>query len=140
MDYSNLHVIEGQINPIQDNVLVSDMYFGEQTTEGGLIISDDDGKTRGIYPRWGKVYKKGPNNKDPFEVGQWILVEHGRWSRGFRINDGNGEKTLRLIDRKSVLLYSDKKPTGAQLGKEFSDGPVSISPDTFNTLEDEGTW
>ena len=37
---------------------------------------------RGIYPRWGKVFRKGPKNSEPHEEGQWALVEHGRWTRG----------------------------------------------------------
>ncbi len=32
-----------------DQVLVTDMQFGEQKTSGGIILGDDDGKTRGIY-------------------------------------------------------------------------------------------
>ena len=81
----NINHIEGKINPINDNVLVTDMYFGEQKTSGGLIITNDDGNVRGIYPRWAKVYAKGPKNNDPFKVGDWILIEHGRWTRGFNM-------------------------------------------------------
>jgi len=56
----NYNTIKGKPRAIGNRVLVSDMYFGEQTTASGLIISTDDGKERGIYPRWGKVYSKGP--------------------------------------------------------------------------------
>ena len=52
------------IRPIRNRVLVHNMHFGEQTTKGGIIIRSDDGETRGIYPRWGQVYAKGPENKD----------------------------------------------------------------------------
>ena len=55
--------ITGELRPIQNRVLVTDMHFGEQKTKSGLIISSDDGETRGIYPRWGKVYAKGPTKK-----------------------------------------------------------------------------
>jgi hypothetical protein len=30
------------------------MHFGDQTTASGMIIKDDNGSTRGIYPRWDK--------------------------------------------------------------------------------------
>mgnify|MGYP003680660801 FL=1 len=72
---------KGNLKAIGNRVLVSDMDFGEQKTAGGLIIGSDDGNVRGIYPRWGKVQSKGPKNVDPFEIGQWILVEHGRKRR-----------------------------------------------------------
>ena len=52
---SNINAIKGTPRAFGNNVLVTDMHFGEQVTEGGIIIADDDGKTRGIYPRWAKV-------------------------------------------------------------------------------------
>ena len=88
---TNLHTIQGDLTPVKNRVLVRDMYFGEQKTAGGLIISNDDGTTRGIYPRWAKVYAKGPTNNDDYNNGDWILVEHGRWTRGVKINNGNEE-------------------------------------------------
>ena len=42
--------MQGSLTAIGNRVLVSHMDFGEQKTAGGLIISSDDGKTRGIYP------------------------------------------------------------------------------------------
>ena len=36
------------------------MHFGEQKLRSRLIVLDDDGTGRGIYPRWGRVYAKGP--------------------------------------------------------------------------------
>jgi co-chaperonin GroES (HSP10) len=128
---ANINAIKGKPRAIGKRVLVSDMHFGEQKTASGLIISNDDGKTRGIYPRWGKVYSKGPDNKDEFNVGDWILVEHGRWTRGMSIDDGDGEKTLRMIDPDGILAYSNEKPEGLQLGNEYSDGPVDIRPEDF---------
>ena len=44
------------------------MHFGEQVTQGGIILGNDDGKTRGIYPRWAKVFSKGPENKDEYSI------------------------------------------------------------------------
>ncbi len=53
-----LNPLKGTLRPIKKNVLVSDMHFGEQKTRGGLIITNDDGTTRGIYPRWARVHSK----------------------------------------------------------------------------------
>ena len=59
---------KGKPRAIGNRVLVTDMNFGEQKTQSGLIIASDDGKTRGIYPRWGKVYSKGPSNKEVYNL------------------------------------------------------------------------
>lgn len=129
-----MKTIEGNLRPVGNRVLVTDMYFGEQKTSSGLIISSDDGKTRGIYPRWGKVYKKGPDNKDEYDIGHWILIEHGRWTRGILLDDGEGEKEVRMVEAESVLAYSDERPEGLQIGKEFANG-VEVDPASFNTLD-----
>ena len=89
---TNLTAIKGNVRAVGDRVLVTDMYFGEQTTKGGIILANDDGKTRGIYPRWGKVHSKGPLNKDPYDVGDWILIEHGRWTRAMKLETEAGEE------------------------------------------------
>jgi len=128
----NLNTIKGELRAIGNRVLVVDMYFGEQKTASGLIIKDDDGTTRGIYPRWGKVYSKGPDNKDDYNVGDWILVEHGRWTRGMKFETADGEKDIRMIEAESILAYSDERPAGVQIGSEYNDGEhATIDPSAF---------
>lgn len=127
----NLNTIKGKLKPIRNRVLVTDMYFGEQTTKGGIIIGSDDGKTRGIYPRWGKVHAKGPENKDDYNIGDWILVEHGRWTRGMKVDEGSGEVEIRMVEAESVLAYSNEKPNDVFIGAEYSDGPATIDPGSF---------
>ena len=128
----NLNTINGDIRAIGNRVLVTDMYFGEQKTKSGLILRDDNGSTRGIYPRWGKVYAKGPDNKDDYKVGQWILVEHGRWTRGINIENENGEFEIRMVEAESILAYSDEKPSGLSIGAEYTDGShATIDPSSF---------
>jgi len=115
----HLTKFKGKLTAIGNRVIVSDMYFGEQKTKSGLIISNDDGNVRGIYPRWAKVYSKGPDNKDPYEVGDWILIEHGRWTRSALFEDNGDELELRMVESESVLMYSKDKPdTGLQLGRD----------------------
>jgi hypothetical protein len=127
-----LNVTQGKVRAVSNRVLVSDMYFGEQTTVSGIVLTTDDGKTRGIYPRWAKVHCKGPSNTDPYEVGQWILIEHGRWTRGFKVDEGNGELELRMIDADCVLAYADERPNDIYLGEEFADGAgTDIRPEDF---------
>jgi len=130
----NINTIKTEkITAIGNRVLVTDMHFGEQKTASGLIIGNDDGKTRGVYPRWGKVYSKGPDNDDEYNVGDWILVEHGRWTRGIDIETPNdGEITIRMVEAESVLAMSNEKPDGITIGSEYSDGQgVDIRPEDF---------
>ena len=128
----HLNKIKGNLRAIGDRVLVSNMYFGEQKTASGLIIRDDNGTTRGIYPRWGKVYNKGPENKDSYEVGHWILIEHGRWTRSIALETDDGELELRMVDANCVLGYSEEKPDELQIGAEYSDGQTAtVDPSSF---------
>ena len=130
INYAN--AIKGTLTPIRDGVIVSDMYFGEQKTKSGLIIKDDDGTTRGIYPRWGRVHAKGPDNQEPYNVGDWVLVEHGRWTRAFDVDEGAGIKELRMLETSSIIAWSDEKPEGVTFGKEYDDGAsMSIDPSSF---------
>ena len=45
-----------------------------------------------------------------------MLIAHGRWTRGVRIEDDNGEKTIRKIDTKDVLLVSDEPMMDESIG------------------------
>lgn len=127
-----LSKIKGDVAAVGNRVIVSDMYFGEQKTAGGLIIKDDDGTTRGIYPRWAKVYSKGPQNKDDYDIGHWILIEHGRWTRAFTVETPEGEVELRMVETESVIGYSEEKPNDIYIGSEYSDGEhATIDPSAF---------
>jgi uncharacterized ubiquitin-like protein YukD len=39
------------------------------------------------------------------------MVEHGRWTRGIKIEDENGEQIIRKVDPKDILLISDEPVT-----------------------------
>ena len=109
---------KGKLSPIKNRVIVSNMHFGEQVTRGGIILTDDNGSTRGIYPRWGQVHAKGPENTDDYQVGDWILVEHGRWTRGINVDEGEGEYTLRMVEAESIMGWSKEKPADVFIGEE----------------------
>ena len=98
-----------QIKALHDNILVSDMEFDTRITQSGLILPNDNGTTLGIRPRWGRVYAVGKDQKE-IKVGQWIMVAHGRWTRGIDIDDGTQthKRTIRKIDPKDILLISDR--------------------------------
>lgn len=96
-----------KLRPINNTILVTEMKFDERLSNGGIIILNDDMKSAGIRPRWAKVYAVGPEQKD-VSVGQYLLVSHGRWSRGIKIEDELGEKTVRKVDPNDILLVSDE--------------------------------
>lgn len=105
----NHDAIQGTIRAIRDHVIVSSMYFGERKSTGGIILRDDNGTTQGIRARWAKVYKVGPEQKFVKE-GQWILVEHGRWTRKIKINDGEQDLEIQRVDSEGILAVSDDPP------------------------------
>ena len=103
-------ITTGKLIPIRDHVIVEEMEFGEQISKGGIIIQSDDGKTMGVKPRWGKVYAVGEKNKD-VKVGDWVLIEHGRWTRGMNVEDETGKmRVLRRVDKDAIMISSHKKP------------------------------
>lgn len=112
-----MNTVEGKLRPLKNNVLVTEMNFEEQKTASGIIIQSDDGKAHGVKPRWAKVWAVGPEQKDIL-VGEWILIEHGRWTRGVKVKEDGQEITIRRVDPSSILLRSEEKPNDVYLGAE----------------------
>lgn len=110
-------ILKGTLDTIHDNVLITDMNFEEQVSTGGIIVKSDNGKTEGIKPRWGRVFKIGPEQTD-VKVGDWVLIEHGRWTRGVQLEDDNGKVvTIRRVETKSIIAISDHLPSDVNLGR-----------------------
>lgn len=102
------HKVE-ELRALKDHVLVTGMNFDGRKLSSGIQLLGDDLRTAGIRPRWARVYAIGPDQLD-IQIGQWVLVAHGRWTRGIDIEDNAGEQTLRRIDPEDVLLISDEEP------------------------------
>jgi len=98
-----------QLRPLNDSVIVDEMVFDERITTGGIVLLNDNGKSTGIRPRWGRVYAVGPEQQD-VQVGDWVCVAHGRWTRGIDIEDESGKHTLRRVDPKDILIQTDEQP------------------------------
>lgn len=92
---------------------------GEGRTKGGLITLDDDGKTEGIKSRFFEVHDVGERTEVYGDVkpGDFVLVAHGRWSRGLDIDHPEGKKMYSLDPKeilgvwtgdKSVLEYTSR--------------------------------
>lgn len=103
-----------KVKAILDHVLITDMSFDEVKTASGIVLRSDDGKSHGVKPRWGKVYAIGPEQQD-VSVGQWILVEHGRWTRKIKIHDHEGVKDVQRVDAAGIIGVSDEAPSEEDL-------------------------
>jgi co-chaperonin GroES (HSP10) len=101
--------VEGKVIPVRDHILVEDMNFGERKTRSGIILPGDNGEVRGIRPRWARVYAVGHEQQD-IQAGQYILISHGRWTRGVDVTYEGKTITIRRVDNKDVLLVSDDHP------------------------------
>jgi hypothetical protein len=94
---------------LNKDIIVSDMKFEQRITAGGIILLDDDKKSEGIRPRWAKIYGLGPDQTDPqLKIGKYILISHGRWTRGITVETPLGKETLRKVDSNDILLISDE--------------------------------
>jgi len=99
-----------KLKALTNKILCKEMEKGEQRSRGGIILPDDDISESGIRPRWMQVFSVGPDVTD-IKEGQWIMVEHGRWTHGMILrNDNNKEFTIWAAEEESVLLVADEKP------------------------------
>lgn len=98
------------VKALKGKVLVTDLERGSRVVKG-IIIPDDNGKSEGIRPRWGKVYSVGYDITD-IVPGQWILIENGRWTRMLKVKEEDGtEIQLWGVEwPQSVMLVSDEDP------------------------------
>jgi co-chaperonin GroES (HSP10) len=114
--------VKGKILPLRDNVLVSDMNFGMQETASGIVIHSDNGKSSGVKPRWGRVWAVGPDQKE-IKVGEWILIEHGRWTRTIEHEqEDNSIIELRMVELKAVMLSADERPSDVDIRQTVGAG------------------
>jgi len=124
--------ITGKLIPIRDNVLVTDMNFDARVSKGGIVLPSDDGKSEGVRHRWGRVWAIGPEQKD-VKVGEWILLEHGRWTRGVIVVEEDGtELTIRRADIKAILVVSEEPPAEDTFGVHGQVTHQTFDPSTFS--------
>lgn len=121
-----------QLRPIQKHILVRDMNFGAQKTASGIYLPSDDGKSEGVKPRWCQVFAIGPEQTE-VKVGDWLLVEHGRWTRGLEVEEDDGTVVaIRRVDEAGILMASDDRPDGPEFGQFTSPEHGSVhNPQDF---------
>lgn len=98
---------DNNIEVLRDRVVVYNMNFSERKTAAGIVLTSDDGKSHGVRPRWAKVLAVGPEQKD-VAPGEWVLVEHGRWTHGWDVDVAGTKHTARMVDADCILLVSDQ--------------------------------
>jgi hypothetical protein len=53
----------------------------------------------------------GPEQTE-VKLGEWVLIEHGRWTRGIEVeNDDGSITTIRKIDNDCILAMADEQPS-----------------------------
>ena len=102
------HKING-LTPLHDIVLVRDMSFEARKLSSGILLLNDDGKSDGIRPRWARVFAVGPEQKE-IKPGEWVYVEHGRWSRGIEVEINDEEFVIRRVDPACIIFASPEPP------------------------------
>lgn len=126
-----MNTVQGKIIPIRDNILVTDMNFDARVSAGGIVLPSDDGKSEGVRHRWGRVWAIGPQQTD-VKVGEWILLEHGRWTRGIKVLDEDGnEIVIRRADVNAILMVSDDDPGDNTFGVHSKVEHAEFDPATF---------
>lgn len=98
------------VKPLKNTILAENIEQGSRVTKGGIILQDDNMKDSGIRPRWCRVYAIGPEVDEQLKPGNWILVEHGRWTRGITVETPDGTIYLQKIDPNGILLVCDEDP------------------------------
>lgn len=97
-------------HPLKNNVFVTDLDSGPHETAGGIIIPDDNFSERGVHPRWARVWAIGPDVQD-IEVGEWIYVEHARWTNSIDLALPRGVVRIWRVEwPESVLLAAPEDP------------------------------
>lgn len=101
--------VKDSVNPLPGRVFVTDMKYGERKI-GSIIIMNDDGRDQGVRPRWAQIWKVGEGVTEVAEK-EWVLIEHGRWSRKHQV----GDITFWAVELESIMLATTTEPNDEQL-------------------------
>jgi hypothetical protein len=97
-----------KLRPLPKNIFAV-IEMGERKI-GSIVIRDDNGRDHGIRARWAKVWRVA-EDIDYVKPGQWILVEHGRWSMTITTKDDHSnEFKFQKIDPNGIMCVSDEQP------------------------------
>lgn len=118
------------IRPLRERILAELMGLNERVTASGIVIASENGKDRGIRPRWARVRLVG-EGIDWVEPGQYVLVAHGRWSRQFECEHDGEQLKLVHLDNNECLIVTDEEPTDDFVGSGIDTTPNLARPEDF---------
>jgi co-chaperonin GroES (HSP10) len=118
------------IRPLKERILAELLGLGERVTSSGIVIAGENGKDRGVRPRWARVHLVG-EGIDWVKPGQYLLVAHGRWSRQFECEHEGQKLKLVHLDNKECLLVSDELPDDDYVGSGIDTAPDSVRAEDF---------
>lgn len=107
--------IDDHIECLPDTLYVEKIEYGEKTLKNGFIIPAETMDYLGnfVRPRWAKILYKADNIKN-VNVGDYILLSHGRWSSSIKCTIKGCQKTIWYISPKSykegALAITHKMP------------------------------
>lgn len=95
-----------QLIAVKDHVIFQfvEKHLGNRfinEAHSGLLISSEDTYQTNL-PRWGRATHVGPDVTD-VQPGDYIMIEPGKWTTGFRVNDEKFWKT----DESVIMATSD---------------------------------
>mgnify|MGYP003630848450 CR=1 FL=1 len=100
------------LTPIHENIIgrMLEPIGKERSTKAGLVLTERNLGEEAIRNRWFEVTHVGPEQKY-IAVGEYVLVPHGRWSRGIDLEGTlREEDKLFLLDNDAMLMSSDELP------------------------------
>jgi co-chaperonin GroES (HSP10) len=98
--------------PLRDNVIgrMLEPIGKERSTKAGLVLTERNFGEETIRNRWFEVTHIGPD-QESIKLGDYVLVPHGRWSRGVDLEGTMREDDkLFLLDNDAMLMLSDELP------------------------------
>ena len=111
-----------KLKAIKDTIIIHNMEKGGRTLSSGIMLLNDDGKEHGVRARWAQVYAVGPNVNYVTE-GEWVLIEHGRWSRGIELDEG---LVVHKVDNDSILATADEQPNNEYIKQSTEHGFAKV--------------
>lgn len=94
----------------KNTIVAVDIESTGEKKKNGIYIPAEGFSSRGIRPRWCKIYKVG-SDITSVKVGEWAYVEHGRWTYAIDTTDDNGEPLkVWILDEKAIMAVTDEQP------------------------------
>lgn len=105
---NNTEDVMKKLSPLGNKIILINMDNGFKLRNGLIHLDDStlESGERGVRPRWAEVYAVGPEQTD-VKVGDWVLMDHGRWSEGLKFRTSEDEEIkIWLGDPNGILGVS----------------------------------